>query len=163
VSGDRRFRGITLAVSEDGTASVLPFLGGLAELQATIGGNVDAAPTHESVTFWVHDEGKFQCLPVNWLAIDCWLRYDQYGCVLLGGDYLAGTVVVSGGVGRGGETLDIPADVRVWITRVAADAGVPIDRSRPCRKCGQPTEFAAAGAPGTGGGWYCASNHYESA
>lgn len=106
-----------------GVYAVREFTGELVELQAAVGGWVEAVPSDGRVTLWVNEEGKLDGLPVNRLAMDVWLRWDVYGCVTIGGDWLAGNVVVTGGVGRGGRTLDLPAAARGWVLRVSHDSG----------------------------------------
>jgi hypothetical protein len=95
-------------------------------LRAVVGGWIEPAPSMEHVTVWVNEDGKGLRLPINRLAMDVWLRWDVYQCQVIGGDWIAGNAVVTGGVGPNGETLDIPADVRRWVLRVARDAGATI-------------------------------------
>lgn len=111
----------TLGVS--GVYAVTEFDGGLRELQAAVGGLVEAIPTDESVTIWCNDEGKLDGLPPNRLAMDVWIRWDVHGCMAVGFDWIAGDVVVTGGVDGRGETLDLGDDARRWVARVARDAG----------------------------------------
>jgi hypothetical protein len=110
------------------TFAVAEFDGGLRELQAVVGGNIEAAPADESVTLWINEDGKGLDLPANRLAMDVWLRWDIYRCMLVGGDWLAGNCVVTGGVGPDGETLDLPEEARRWVLTVARDAGVEVPR-----------------------------------
>ena len=129
-------KGLTLTVTTStpagvGVAAVLEhgvveFEGGLDELQRAVGGNVEVIPSHHSVTFWVNEDGKFTGLPINRLAMDAWLRWDEYGCMLFNRDWIAGSVVVTGGVGRDGETKDLPESARRWVLAVARDAGAVI-------------------------------------
>jgi len=123
--------GLTIAVEDDGTYTVSEFTGALAELQAAVGGNVEPAPSDELVTIWVNEDGKFTGLPINRLAMDVWLRWDAFGCMLLGNDWLAGNVVVTGGVDGRGETLDLPDEARRWVLRVARDAGANVVGQAP--------------------------------
>ena len=120
--------GLTLRVVDVPLAAhtyhVVPFQGGLPELQAAVGGLVEPIPTDEAVTMWVHDEGKFVPLPVNRLAMDVWLRWDVHGCMLLGGDWIAGNCVVTGGVDAYGNSLDIPTP------HVRGCCGWPVTRVR---------------------------------
>ena len=95
-------------------------------LRAVLGGWLEPAPSHESVTVWCNEEGKDLGLPVNRLAMDVWIRWDVFQCMLIGRDWLAGNVVVTGGAGPDGETLDLPPEARAWILRVARDAGALI-------------------------------------
>jgi hypothetical protein len=122
-------KGLTITVDEAGRYTVAPFDGGLAELQAAVGGLIDCAPSDPSVTLWVNDDGLGR-LPWNRLAMDVWLRWDIYGC-MAAGDGLAGTCVVTGGADPDGETLDIPAAAAAWVLRVAYDAGAVVRPGRP--------------------------------
>lgn len=112
-------------MSEDGY-TVSEFDGELNALQAAVGGWIEPVPTDESVTMWVNEEGKLMGLPINRLAMDVWLRWDVHRCQLLAGEWLAGSCVVTGGVDRHGNTLDITDDARRWVLAVARDAGVAV-------------------------------------
>ena len=91
--------------------------------RAVLGGWLEPAPSHESVTVWCNEEGKALGLPVNRLAMDVWIRWDVYHCLTVGRDWLAGNVVVTGGAGPDGETLDLPEAARRWILRVPPGRG----------------------------------------
>lgn len=110
-----------------GVYVVSHFDGELVELQAAVGGLVDVAPSSDHVSLWINDEGKHLALPINRLAMDVWLRWDDHGCMLLGRDWLAGNVVVTGGVDRRGNTRDIPMEAARWVLSVARDAGARIE------------------------------------
>lgn len=123
-------KGLTITVGVDGpgfTYTVTEFDGGLKELQAAVGGLVEVVPTHEGVTMWCNEEGKYTGLPVNRLAMDVWIRWDVHRCMLVGKDWLAGSVVVTGGSDRYGNTTDLGAAERRWVLRVAADAGAQVE------------------------------------
>jgi hypothetical protein len=115
-------RGLSIIVTEDGY-EVHDFDGELAELQAVVDGSVEPIPTDERVTIWVNDEGKYLTPRVNRLAMDVWLPWDVFHCMLVGRDWIAGNAVVTGGVDADGNTMDIPADAHRWVERVARDAG----------------------------------------
>ena len=120
-------KGLTIlaVVEEDGTTSyrIDEFDSSeLADLQAAVGGWIEAIPTDPLVTMWVNEEGKLHKLPPNRLAMDVWLRWDIHRCQLVGGDWIAGNCVVTGGVGADGETLDLPDEARRWVLRVASEA-----------------------------------------
>lgn len=110
-----------------GSYSVSEFDGDLSELQAAVGGLVDVVPTIDHVTMWGNDEAKFLGLPVNRLAMDVWLRWDVYRCMMLGRDWLAGNIVVTGGADGRGNTKDLSDDDRRWVLAVARDAGAAVD------------------------------------
>jgi len=116
-------KGLALIVDPAGPYRVEEFDGDGDALRAVVGGWLEAAPSDESVTVWVNEEGKALGLPINRLAMDVWLRWDLHRCMLLGRDWLAGNVVVTGGVDRNGETLDLPDAARRWVMTVARDAG----------------------------------------
>lgn len=115
-------KGLTISVSEEGYR-VTEFDGGLRELQAAVGGYIEAIPTEPSVTMWVNEEGKLQALPINRLAMDVWIRFDVYRC-MVAGDWIAGSCVITGGTTPAGNTRDLPERWRGWVLRVAHDAGV---------------------------------------
>lgn len=119
-------RGLLISVLEGGYA-VTDFQGSTAELQAAVGGWIEPAPSDPSVTLWVNEEGKRAGLPVNRLAMDAWIRWDIYGCMTAGADWLAGNAVVTGGADRHGRTLDITPEAHRWVLRVARDAGARVD------------------------------------
>lgn len=125
-----------LAITVEAATDELPvdryrveeFDGDADALRAVLGGWLEAAPSHESVTVWVNEEGKDLGLPVNRLGMDVWLRWDVHRCMLVGRDWLAGNVVITGGVDRRGETLDLPPEARAWILRVAREYGAELPR-----------------------------------
>lgn len=120
-------KGLAIIVDPAGPYRVEEFDGDGDALRAVLGGWLEAAPSDESVTVWVNEDGKNLGLPINRLAMDVWLRWDVHRCMLVGRDWLAGNVVVTGGVdNRTGETKDIGADARRWVLRVAADAGAVV-------------------------------------
>ena len=124
-------KGLALIVDVAGPYRVEEFDGDGDALREIVGGWLEPAPSHESVTVWVNENGKELGLPINRLAMDVWLRWDVYRCMTLGRDWLAGNVVVTGGVDRNGETLDLSDDARRWVLRVARDAGAVIVSERP--------------------------------
>jgi hypothetical protein len=114
-------KGLTITVDDEGHYKLSEFDGGLAALQAEVGGWIEPIPTTENVTIYVNEEGKLLGLPVNRLAMDVWIRYDCYRCVPAG-DWIAGSAVVVGGVDDEGETLDLSDRDRRWVRRVAREA-----------------------------------------
>lgn len=123
---DETTTGLALLVLDDGSYRVESFAGTADDLRGVLGGWLEAAPADEHVTIWVNEEGKLLGLPVNRLAMDVWIRWDVHHCMLVGRDWLAGNVVVTGGAGRRGETLPLPDDARRWVLLVARDAGAEI-------------------------------------
>lgn len=76
------------------------------QLNKTLGGYIEAAPTDGSLTLWVNEEGKVKGLPDNPKAQELWRLVDGYGCTST--DWLAGTVVVQGPANDEGDTTDCP-------------------------------------------------------
>ena len=91
-------------------------------LREVIGGWLEAAPTADSVTLWIDEEGKIKRKPVNRFAMDVWIKYDVYRCMLVGHDWLAGNAVITGGVDAEGNTMDLADTDRAWVQRVAREA-----------------------------------------
>jgi len=118
-------RGLSIIATDDGY-ELREFDGGLAELQAVVGGNIEPIPSAEFVTIFINDEGKYLDLPINRLAMDVWLRWDVHHCMLVGRDWIAGNAVITGGVDPHGNTKDLPPFARRWVERVARDAGVEV-------------------------------------
>ena len=114
-------KGLTLTVNDDGTYSITEFDGELEQLQAAVGGWIEPIPTSENVTIYVNEEGKIYGLPVNRLAMDVWIRWDEWRC-MIAGDWIAGNAVVVGGVDDDGETMDLSDLDRRWVKRVAREA-----------------------------------------
>lgn len=64
--------------------------------------------SNQEVTFWCDEEGKFKSLAPNAEAtalLTQWLAHDDRA--MRSGDFLAGTVVVTGGVDGEGETVGL--------------------------------------------------------
>lgn len=113
--------GLSLLVHDDGTYSLAPFDGDGDALREVVGGWIEPIPTDSRVTMWCNEDGKGMGLPVNRLAMDVWIYYDDYGC-LADGDFLVGNVVITGGVDSHGDTLDLSEADRAWVLEVAAEA-----------------------------------------
>jgi hypothetical protein len=105
---------------------VAEFDGDLRELQAAVGGYIEPIPTADDVTMWVNEEGKLQRLPVNRLAMDVWIRWDVYGCMTAGADWIAGNCVITGGTTPSGNTRSLSEAARRWVLRVVHDAGLEV-------------------------------------
>jgi len=96
-------------LSVEGVMAFHPGVPGLADLQRAVGGYVEAVSfplAGSGATMWLNEEGKLVAEPQrNWKA--------EYLCPLACGDWTAGDVVFSGGVGPQGETLALtPAQVK---------------------------------------------------
>ncbi len=91
---------------------------GLADLQAAVGGSIEAVPyhAHDGITAYVNESGKFECEP-NPRATHL------LGPGLFAGDYIAGDLVVCGFDPATGENLDCPEwfEMRLRRPRVLKD------------------------------------------
>ena len=84
---------------------------GLADLQAAVGGQIEAVPYHAdpAITIYINEEGKFGCDPNP--------RATQLlGPGLFAGDYIAGDVVVCGFAADTGVNLDCPEEFEATLT-----------------------------------------------
>lgn len=97
--GRKQMSRIALKVNTDGKVFQID-LGGdtLAALQAGVGGWVQAVDINPHLTMWVNEEGKLMDLPHNMFAQRLWNKV--YGAT----DYIVGDIVLTGGVGKDGET-----------------------------------------------------------
>jgi hypothetical protein len=91
---------------------------GLADLQAAVGGSIEAVPyhAHDGITTYINESGKFECEPNT--------RATQLlGPGLFAGDYIAGNLVVCGFDPSTGENLDCPEwlETRLGCPRVLED------------------------------------------
>jgi hypothetical protein len=104
----------------DGTMAFRNGVPSLREMQEAVGGLI--APVEfelagAEATMFVNDEGKLVDRPVrNWKA--------DVLCPLAGGDWTAGDVVFTGGVGPGGETLALSDAQVAELRRVDRDVHV---------------------------------------
>lgn len=97
----------TVTVHADGlfTENIVGRLELLEHLQSVTEGWVQALDTPPGLTFWCNDDGKIIGQPLNLVATMLWWAFDER---VAGLDYLAGPVVITGGVDEEGETLSIP-------------------------------------------------------
>lgn len=114
-------KGLTLCVNDDGIYSSEEFDGELRDYQRVVGGNIEAIPTSENVTIFVNEDGKDFGLPINRLAMDVWIRYDVYFC-MLHGEWIAGNAVIVGGVDSEGNQTDLSDEDRRWIEHIIREA-----------------------------------------
>lgn len=101
--------GIQFIVVSPNLINVTSFHGGLAELQAAVGGSIEAAPSDPIVTIWCNEDGIGLGLLHNAAADVVWSLYDVFGC-LASGDHLLGNIVITGGTDDHGDTMDLPVD-----------------------------------------------------
>lgn len=83
-------------------------INGLRDMQRAVGGMVEAIDVGiggKECTIWLNEEGKIWSLPSNTLATD--LAEGR----IFAGDYIAGDVLITGGVDDEGETLGVHPDV----------------------------------------------------
>jgi Domain of unknown function (DUF3846) len=101
-------KGISFTINETGDHIVVDFWqgDGLSDLQAAVGGYIEAAPSADCVTIWCNEDGKGLGLPINGPANTVWAMYDEFDC--LSWDRLVGNVVITGGTDEVGETMDLP-------------------------------------------------------
>ena len=107
-------------LSTEGVMRFHPGIPRLPDLQVAVGGYVEAVSfpvAGSEATMWLNEEGKLVAEPQrNWKA--------DVVCPLAWGDWTAGDVVFSGGVGPQGETLALtPAQVQE-LRRVDRDVHV---------------------------------------
>lgn len=88
-------------------------------LRDGVGGLIEAAPTDESLTLWVNEEGKINGLAFNPLGHALWNEVDVYGCIAHG-DWLAGPCVITGPPDDDGNTTPVPDWVLPRLARLAA-------------------------------------------
>jgi hypothetical protein len=108
------------SLSVEGVMAFHPGVPRLPDLQHAVGGYVEAVSFTLAgceATLWVHEEGKL-------VADPCRNYKAEYLCPLAWGDWIAGDVVFTGGVGSRGETLALtPAQV-AELRRVDRDVHV---------------------------------------
>jgi len=105
------FKPVTaIIIPPDGPANIGPISQDLQTLQSTVGGFIEAVYTmHDEdgspqATFWCNEEGKIHGLELNRRATALW--YALAGGPT--GDYLSGTVVVTGFDDGEGDMLPVP-------------------------------------------------------
>lgn len=107
-----------LRIDTDGTVTVLPDAT-YETLRDGVGGLIEAAPTDESLTLWVNEEGKLHGLPLNPLGHALWGEVDIYGCIAAG-DWVAGPCVITGPPDGDGNNTAVPDWVLPRLARLAA-------------------------------------------
>lgn len=107
-----------IRIDTDGTVTGLPDAN-YETLRDAVGGLIEAAPTDDSLTLWVNEEGKINGLPLNPLGHCLWAEVDVYGCIRAG-DWLAGPCVVTGPADDDGNATALPDWVLPRLARLAA-------------------------------------------
>ena len=97
---------------------------GLSDMQRCVGGMIEVLETEyegEVCSIYLNEEGKMLRLPPNEVAK--MVLVDEVGGMMMSGDYLAGDILVLGGVDNEGETLSLPQKViDKLLTRAAVAA-----------------------------------------
>lgn len=107
-----------IRIDTDGTVTVLPDAR-YETIRDGVGGWIEAAPTDESLTLWVNEEGKVDGLPLNPLGHALWNEVDVYRCIPAG-DWLAGPCVVTGPPDASGDAMPVPDWLLPRLARLAA-------------------------------------------
>lgn len=109
--GDRNMTLINaIEIDESGDFSALEMPIRLEALQSKVGGYIQAIPTDDGrLTFWMDEDGKSKQLPLNTLAT---VLLDDKLPGFLNHDYVCGTVVITGGANRNGDTLGLTIEQR---------------------------------------------------
>lgn len=94
-----------VVVHTNGTTEIINLDTGYKAIQGVVGGCFDVVSSETGKTsFWVHDEGKLIGLEPNVVATKIlWDLNPAFD----GRDYLAGTVLITGGADDEGETLGV--------------------------------------------------------
>ena len=94
-----------LVILSDG--ELQPFNGAYQDIHNAVGGYIEAIPIeHPDITVYVCEDGKALRYRRNMLGELVWDHYGAMGC-LEDGDWLAGNLVVLGGVDAEGEDTDL--------------------------------------------------------
>lgn len=114
-----------LLVPEYGPVQEVELNGTLEQLQALVGGNIEALPLPDAfdrdhgATAYVNDEGKFSAhCKVNMRATDFMLP----GVGLFPGDYIAGPFLLCGFDARTGEHAELPERVAARMRLIEREA-----------------------------------------
>ena len=115
-----------LLIPVEGAVQAVVLDGTLAQLQALVGGHIEALPVPSFVggsdraTAYVNEDGKYvESCPPNMRATDFMVP----GVGLFFGDYVAGPMLVCGFNPRTGEHAEIPAPVERRVRLVEREAG----------------------------------------
>lgn len=97
-----------LVVTPDMSISLQDIEGGGNDLRELVGGWIECPPCSDTtLSFWINEEGKLNGLPFNQIATGMWYATTP---MMIGHDHLVGTVVITGGVDRHGNTMTLPKD-----------------------------------------------------
>jgi hypothetical protein len=107
-------------VHTSGLTQVVNLDTGYKAIQAVVGGTFDAITSDSGkTTFWIHDEGKIIGLEPNVIATKILWELNP---VFHGRDYLAGTVLITGGADDEGDTLGIGSEGLTAVGRAKTPA-----------------------------------------
>ncbi|MGI8800619.1 MAG: DUF3846 domain-containing protein [Solirubrobacteraceae bacterium] len=113
-----------LVIPTEGPVAVVELDGSLAQLQALVGGLIEALPVpsfipgSDRATCYVGEESKFQECPANMRATDFLVP----GIGLFFGDFVAGVMVVAGFRPVTGEHAELPASVERRVRLIEREA-----------------------------------------
>jgi hypothetical protein len=109
-----------IQISADGDITEVALDSGYRALQAVVGGAVEAVASRSgNSTLWAHEEAKIIGLPVNPLGTYLlWLLNPAFR----GHDFLAGTVLVTGGADADGHTLSVGPEALAALALLAERA-----------------------------------------
>jgi hypothetical protein len=94
-----------VVVHPNGQTDLIHLEDGYKAIQEIVGGTFDVVTSETGKTsFWIHDEGKLIGLTPNFKATKVLWKLNS---AFEGRDYLAGTVLITGGANDEGETLGI--------------------------------------------------------
>lgn len=100
-----------ILLTVDGNSEPITIDNGCKPLQDLVGEYIEAVSCADGqVTLWCNEEGKLFGLPINKLATALWWSLKP---AMRGLDILCGPVVVTGGPDENGDTLSVPAFLRV--------------------------------------------------
>ena len=107
-------------VHTNGLTQVVNLGSGYKAIQAVVGGTFDAITSDSgNTTFWIHDEGKLIGLEPNVIATKILWELNP---AFYGRDYLAGTVLITGGADDEGETLGVSVEGLTAVERAKTPA-----------------------------------------
>ncbi len=113
-----------LLIPVDGPLQEVELDGSLDQLQALVGGNIEAVPLPDFIdgarraTAYIHEEGKFEC-PLNLRATDFMVP----GSGLRWGDFIAGPFLLCGFNPEDGDHGPLPAAVARRARKIEREAG----------------------------------------
>jgi hypothetical protein len=108
-----------IVVDTDGSITVHDALHDYRDIQAAVGGDIEAIPSHLPMTVYVHEEGKYAGPGGEPLAVNH-LMTALCRSVLMPGDYIAGPAAIFGPPDTRGEETDVPPEIENLFVRASA-------------------------------------------